>query len=310
MTVPSPPRRWRGATVLALVAALVAFGAACNSVAVFAVCGGKIVASSAGPISNPAITEASGLAASIRNPGVLWVHNDSGDSARVFALGSDGATRATYTLAGASAVDWEDMAVGRGPVADTSYLYLGDIGDNAAARPEIVVYRVAEPAVTGSPGAATLTSVAALHLKYPDGAHDSEALFVDPTNGQLYLIEKKLAGGPVGIYRAPANLANGSTTTLTKVGTLTLPTGLTGAVTAADSAPDGHAIAVRTYGSVLLWDRATGATPAEILAKGPCRGPVPAEIQGEAIAFDADTRGYVTVSEGANPTLHRYRAPD
>ncbi|MGZ8765592.1 MAG: hypothetical protein ACXW2C_07875 [Acidimicrobiia bacterium] len=302
-------RRRRSVVLLVLVGALVAFGAACNSPAVLAVCAGKTVASNAGPISDPAITEASGLAASVRNPGVLWVHNDSGDSARVFAVGTDGTTRATYTLTGASAVDWEDMAVGPGPGGETSYLYLGDIGDNASARSEIVVYRVAEPTVTGNPGAGSLSDVAPIRLRYPDGAHDSEALFIDPTNGEMYLIEKKLAGGPVGVYRAPANLASGSTTTLTKVSTLSLPAGLANAVTAADSAADGHAIAVRTYGSVLLWDRATGKTPVEILAAGPCRGPVPAEIQGETIAFDADGRGYVTVSEGANATLHRYRAP-
>lgn len=303
------PRTWRTGIVFALVGVLGVFGVACNSLTVLAVCEGKIVASNAGPVSDPAITEASGLAASERNPGVLWVHNDSGDSARVFALGTGGATRATYTLTGATAVDWEDMAVGPGPVADTSYLYLGDIGDNASARPEIVVYRVAEPAVTGSPGAVALNGVDALRFVYPDGARDSEALFVDPTNGEMYLIEKKLTGGPVGVYRAPANLANGSTTTLTKVSTLNLGAGFVNAVTAADSAPDGHAIAVRTYGSVLLWDRPTGKTPVQILANGPCRGPVPAEIQGETIAFDADTRGYVTVSEGVNPTLHHHRIP-
>ncbi len=302
-------RAWRTGIVVTLVGLLAVVGVACNSLTVLAVCEGKIVSSNAGPVSDPAITEASGLAASVRNPGVLWVHNDSGDSARVFALGTDGATRATYTLTGASAVDWEDMAVGPGPVADTSYLYLADIGDNAAVRPEIVVYRVAEPSVTGNPGAVALSGVATLHFVYPDSAHDSEALFVDPTNGEISLIEKKLTGGPVGIYRAPANLADGSTTTLTKVSTLTLGAGFANAVTAADSAPDGHAIAVRTYGSVLLWDRAAGKTPVQVLANGPCRGPVPPEIQGEAIAFDADTRGYVTVSEGANPTLHHYRIP-
>jgi hypothetical protein len=292
-----------------LVAALVAFGAACNSATVLAACQGTIVASRSVTISDPAITEASGLATSAKNAGIRWVHNDSGDSARVFAIGADGATRATYPLAGASAVDWEDMAVGRGPTPGVSYLYLGDIGDNAAARSEIVVYRVAEPTVTGSPGAVTLGGVDALHLRYPDGARDSEALFVDPTNGAIFLIEKRLAGGPVGIYRAPAKLAGGSTTTLTKVSTLTLPAGLANAVTAADASADGDAFAVRTYGSVLLWERANGKTAAETLAAAPCRGPIPAEIQGEAIAFDADGRGYVTVSEGTNPTLHAFHVP-
>ena len=98
------------------------------------------------------ITEASGIAASRRNPGTLWIHNDSGAGPRVYALSMMGATLAIYDLGGASARDWEDIAVGPGPVAGSSYLYVGDIGDNAESRTSIDVYRVAEPDVkSGSP---------------------------------------------------------------------------------------------------------------------------------------------------------------
>jgi hypothetical protein len=190
-----------------------------------------------------------------------------------------------------------------------SYLYLGDIGDNLSTRSEVVVYRVPEPLVTGSPGAVTLTGVGALHLKYPDGAHDAESLLIDPTTGQLLIITKKLTGGAVGVYAAPASLAAASTTTLTKIATLTLPDGLVNAVTSAEFAPDARALAIRTYGSVLLWKRGKKTPIAKVIAKKPCRGPLPPEIQGESIAFLADGRGYITVSEGANPTFHVYRAP-
>src|SRR4051794_20300739 len=74
------------------------------------------------------ITESSGLAV---GPGVLWTHNDSGDSARFFALDRRCRTLATYTLPGVQATDWEDMARGGG------YLWLGDIGDNSATRSTI-----------------------------------------------------------------------------------------------------------------------------------------------------------------------------
>jgi hypothetical protein len=40
-----------------------------------------------GTIANASITEASGIAASRRNANVLWVHNDSGDTERVFVPG-------------------------------------------------------------------------------------------------------------------------------------------------------------------------------------------------------------------------------
>ena len=39
-----------------------------------------------GTVQLAAIDEASGLVASRKNPGVLWAHNDSGDSARTLAM--------------------------------------------------------------------------------------------------------------------------------------------------------------------------------------------------------------------------------
>ncbi|KKM69971.1 hypothetical protein LCGC14_1445370, partial [marine sediment metagenome] len=95
-----------------------------------------------------AINEASGLAASILNSGVLWTHNDSGDSARAFAMDTQGNHLGMYNITGAGATDWEDMAVGPGPTAGVSYLYLGDIGDNDAERDSIDIYRVPKPAVS------------------------------------------------------------------------------------------------------------------------------------------------------------------
>ena len=43
-----------------------------------------------GTVMAPATREASGIVASRKNPGVLWVHNDSGDTARLFALSYTG----------------------------------------------------------------------------------------------------------------------------------------------------------------------------------------------------------------------------
>src|SRR4029079_17930791 len=70
-----------------------------------ATCQNKLVTSSAGPITDPALTEISGIHAAVHNPGIWWVHNDSGDSARVFALDATGAVRGTYALDGATALD-------------------------------------------------------------------------------------------------------------------------------------------------------------------------------------------------------------
>ncbi|NJK33436.1 MAG: hypothetical protein HC927_14105, partial [Deltaproteobacteria bacterium] len=131
-------------------------------------------------ITAPEIDEASGMVRS-RSQELLWLHNDSGDSARLFALGLDGQLLATIELAGADAIDWEDLALGPGP-SPGDWLYIGDIGDNAEARPGITIYRLPEPAdVAGSgPNPIELDNWTALELTYPDSPHDAETLLVDP----------------------------------------------------------------------------------------------------------------------------------
>ena len=92
------------------------------SAALNAACKGTLVASTPGKIANDKITELSGIVSSRRTNGVWWVNNDSGDSARLFAVGSDGRSLGEFRLAGATAIDWEDIGIGPGPRAGVSYL--------------------------------------------------------------------------------------------------------------------------------------------------------------------------------------------
>ena len=141
-----------------------------------------------GTVTTPAATELSGLALS--RSGTLWTHNDSGDGPRVLALDRRGRLEREVALTGAEAIDWEDIAV-RGRT-----VYVGDIGDNLAARPNVTVYRFAEPP-------AGVTSVAAqrIDLRYADGAHDAETLLVDPRTGSIAVVTKDI-GGVSGVYVA------------------------------------------------------------------------------------------------------------
>src|SRR5205085_3619918 len=76
-----------------------------------------------GHVQNKRLTEISGVAASRRYPGVYWTHNDSGGKPEVFAFTLDGTDLGSYALTGASAVDWEDIAVGPKHGAAGSYIY-------------------------------------------------------------------------------------------------------------------------------------------------------------------------------------------
>ncbi len=268
-----------------------------------------------GRITAPEIDEVSGLAASRSNPDVLWVHNDSGDRARVYAVNTRGEYLGAFELSGARVYDCEDIAVGPGPVPGLNYIYLGDTGDNYSARGgKVVVYRLPEPVVYPDRGdqSRTVETFDKLLLRYPDGPHDVEALLCDPVSGDLYLITKRETYNL--IFRAPANcpaeehveLETMGSMAWTGTGLLGLP--LYGAV-AADVSPDGREILRKRYHTASLYRR----DPRKELSRAlvpPARPfiiPCNAEQQGEAIGFDAWGQGYYTLGEGSDPPLLYYR---
>ena len=191
-----------------------------------------------GLIQDPAIDEASGMAASRTSPGMLWVHNDSGDGALVYCVTRTGGRCGTWAVSGAAARDWEDMAVGPGPEQGVSYLYLGDIGDNESNQGGITVYRVPEP-VAGAAGTSSAPrstgAATALRLRYEDGPHDAEALLVHPQTADLYVVTKDV---PARVYQARAQGVLGL------VDIVDLPEGEW--VTGGDISPDGRRVLLST----------------------------------------------------------------
>jgi hypothetical protein len=249
-----------------------------------------------GTLAHAALDEASGLVASRINPGVLWLHNDSGDSARLFAVNPDGSDAGVVRVSGAEAVDWEDIAIGPGPRAGVSYLYIADIGDNSAVRKSVQIYRIAEPKLRGGP---TMDAAAdRIDVTYADGAHDAETLLVDPQTSDLYIVVKDLSGG---VYRIAAPGAGASSARAVKVGS----SGQLAAV-AGDVLPDGTGLFVRTYFGITYWPRDPARPLESAFAAEGCSQPLAAETQGESLGVAADGRGYYTVSEGASQPLHFY----
>jgi hypothetical protein len=267
-----------------------------------------------GRIEASAIVEASGLVASRNNPGVLWVHNDSGNAEQLFALTVEGKTLAKYSLANAACIDWEDIAIGSGPDG-LWYLYVGDTGTNQAARSPVVIYRIEEPrvALDQSPVEAALERVEMFELEYPDGqSYDSETLLVDPTSGDLVLVTKTTSGSS-GVYLARAPLLAGARRTLELVATLRtqLDAGRgSERTTAGDISADGRWILIKTYTHAYLWHRAPGTSVAAALSALPCEVPLAPEPQGEAVGFAADGKGYFTLSEGEAQPIYFFERKD
>jgi hypothetical protein len=260
-------------------------------------------------VDAPELTEASGLAASARHDGVFWTHNDSGDSARIFAIDALGALVAVVALDGAAAVDLEDLALGPGPDG-APWIFVGDIGDNRALRDEIVVYGVPEPEALGStPESPLRLSAEAWRFTYPDGPRDAESLIVEP-DGALVILTKA-PDGVTGVYRASAPHTAGALRTLDRVGQVVIgeePIGGDRMLTAADLSTDGRLLALRTYLNLWVWTLAIGEPVEDALARPPCRALGPPEPQGEAVAIDARSATLWTLSEGRGQPLYRMRA--
>ncbi len=263
-----------------------------------------------GTLDNPALVEISGVAASRTRPGVLYVHNDSGDAARFFALNPRMEMFAEYQLEGITAIDWEDVAIG--PASDgVTSLFFADTGDNSAretgvGRDHVEVVRVPEP--TLSPGKHSLSDAVPLPLVYPDRPHDCEALAVDPTTGDLYLATKE--ADTSSLLFTVHDPKPGKLNTLTLVGEVgrapnPMPLGFE-FVTAMDFHFRADAAIVRTYESAWLWQRDPNETWGTALARTPRRVPTRLEALGEGITFADDRQSYVTISEGERSPVWLY----
>jgi hypothetical protein len=239
-------------------------------------------------IRDPRITESSGLAASQVHPGVLYTHNDSGDAARVFAVGPDGRVLATLRLAGVQARDWEAIAAGRDERGQPA-LFVGDVGDNRGTWPSVAVYRISEPAALRN---ATVPA-RRYRLRYPDGPRNAEALLVDPRSNRLYVASKDPVGG--GLYEAPATLRSDQVNLLRRVASV--PSWITDGA----FSPDGRTFVLRGYLDAYVYT--ASGTRLDSFS-------LPAQEQGESVTYTRDGRDLLVGSEGADSPVWRVRLPD
>ncbi|MGK0360276.1 MAG: hypothetical protein ACI9U2_002589, partial [Bradymonadia bacterium] len=140
----------------------------------------------AGRIVGPVLAEASGVAASRQSPGTLWIHNDSGNAAALYAVSTDGVVRGWIPLP--AAADLEDIAIARCPAAERWCIWVADIGDNAEVRDDVRIFVVPEPPVRD--GEMVVDGITTLSRTYPDRPHDAEALMVAEDGQRFWIITK------------------------------------------------------------------------------------------------------------------------
>ena len=236
-----------------------------------------------GPTALPEIPEASGLAMSRRTPGILWTHNDSGETTVLFAVDVAGGVRGRVRLP-IRTRDWEDISAARCPSGDC--LYLADIGDNRLTGRRLEIYRVPEP----SPDEAQTLRPEAFTVAYSDGAHNAEAAFV--IDDTLFVITRDARGG---LYRSKVPFSSSTELTLERIGELGLAS-----VTDAEASPDAAWVVARTSSEAIVY-RATDLIRA--IANPALRIPIDGlqEPQGEGVAFDPGGMLYLA-SEGPSET--------
>ena len=256
-------------------------------------------------LADARINESSGVAAASWSDDVVFTHNDSGDSARFFAVDARTcATRAVFSVRGATNVDWEDMA--RGSAADgTPVLWLADIGDNLATRSSVVVYEVAEPGASAAGGTVPVRN--RWTLQYPDGPRDAETLLVDPETSRAVLVSKDAAAGRSRAYRVPA-AGSGVLEALAPLDVKALGGGAFGrpswSVTGGATSPDRRAVVLRTYLGAWVWASSPAEPLAAVLARPPEQLEIPLGRQAEAMSFTRSGSGVWITSEGAAAPLH------
>lgn len=198
------------------------------------------------PISN-ALAESSGLQWAGNS---LWSFNDGGNEAVLYRIDTaSNAILQTVSFAGATNVDWEDIAF------DGDYFYLGDIGNNSGDRTDLEIYKfplsaipdhVANPSVT-----IPASQLQVIRFSYSDQGQspvspginqtkfDCEAMIVD--GGKIHLFSKNWVDATTTHY-----VIDGTTAGIyTAMPVETLATGYL--VTAADKVPGTNTVILIGY---------------------------------------------------------------
>ncbi|GAB3320704.1 hypothetical protein GCM10027299_14200 [Larkinella ripae] len=189
------------------------------------------------------VNESSGLVyRAHRN--TFWTHNDSGGRPTLYELARDGSLVDSLPLPLLKNRDWEALAS-----QDSTVLFIGDIGNNANARPQLDIYRI-EPKLPNQIQRITFQYARQRSFPAPKNTRnfDSEALFF--ARDSLFLVSKNRSRPRrfVNLYGLPAQAGHYALAPIDSVF-------LKSMVTDAALSPDGQTLAVLTYGKIFLFEQ-------------------------------------------------------
>ena len=240
-------------------------------------------------VKSKSIVETSGLAF---HKDLLWLHNDSGDKAQLFSIDIHTYTTHIHRVPVSKAIDWEDITIDR----DQNTLYIADTGDNRETRKNarIVSYNISTKEAKEIP------------ISYETGAIDVEGIAFDPVDKKLILISKG-RGGTVHLFHLDPNTYESEPLASLNSFSISSANGLNPErITAMSISPDGSYIAIRNYVELFLWPREKESSIIESMKTKPCTYVLPAQKQGESLAF-ANNHQLWTLSEGKKQPLFEIR---
>lgn len=272
-----------------------------------------------GQIQNPAIDESSGLAASRRDPDVLWTFNDSGGKPMIFAMGTNGDDLGSFRIEGAKNRDWEDMAAfSRDGVP---YLLIADVGDNRGVWDYVALYVVREPAIQkpAPPEPRVVPLAWTVRFQYEDGPRDCEAVAVDEGAGRILLVTKRDA--PPRLYTLPlapnddgiriawnaGAVAGIPSPNFVEKGANSLLGGYADWVTAMDVSKDDARALILTYKHAYLFDRRPEEPWDAAFRRPPKAIDLPPLSQAEGACFGSDGASIYVSSEKRPAPLLKIR---
>lgn len=203
----------------------------------------------------PGLVEPSGLVISRQHEDLLWTLNDSGGGPELFALRFSGALVGRVRVKGADNRDWESIAID-----DKGRLYIGDFGDNRSDRRDLTVYVVKEPDPTRD---RTVKVEKRVRFSFRDrdekrgkngSAFDVEASFFG--DERLHILTKERGTARTSLYRfKPLRHKERQKLRAREIAPVDA------LVTGAELHPDQLRLAILTYDSIIVYQRAEPGTP-------------------------------------------------
>ncbi len=261
-----------------------------------------------GKFESGEITESSGIVASRCNENAFWTHNDSGNQNLIYALNIKGEHLGAWRVSGSKNKDWEGIGTFQNAKGEC-FLYLGDIGNNARDREELIIYLVKEPQISETSKSTNKTNpentetAKAIKINYPDMRHDAETLIVHPQTGDIYVLTKRISGA-AGVYRLKADYAPDQTNTLEKIADFSVPAVPNGLLTGGDITADGKRVIICDYFNayeIKLPEKSTNFD--EIWRQELAVVKLGKRPQGEAVCYSFDGKAIIATSEGKHSAI-------